>query len=178
MYIRRPGFLSSADKAMCLYCKRLQTMVILFAFSIRKQQNNSWPHIWYMPHDTPSMSFVFHLCGKGGYRGLSYSRLTLSKHRHPVAAVIDEQCRSGRGEVMNDKTGEVKPFISQRPSDPKENNSLTATTKDAALYLVIQDHKLHKTWVIRFTETKDICFSKNLWQCFIYYTLIMLCKKL
>jgi hypothetical protein len=36
-------------------------------------------------------------------------RLTLSKHRHPVAAVIDEQYRRGwvgwGGVVMNDKMG-------------------------------------------------------------------------
>jgi hypothetical protein len=55
-------------------------------------------------------------------------RITPSKYRHPLAAVIDEHCRVV---VMNDKRGEVKPFISLEPNNPKENNSLTATTKDA-----------------------------------------------
>jgi len=32
---------------------------------------------------------------------------------------------------MNDKSGKVKRFIGMQPNNPKENNSLTATTKMA-----------------------------------------------
>lgn len=53
-------------------------------------------------------------------------RLTLFKHRHLAAAVIDEQCWEG---VRLVKRGEVKISIRTEPNSPKQDNSLTVPTK-------------------------------------------------
>jgi hypothetical protein len=101
-------------------------------------------------------------------------RLTLFKHSHLTAAVIDEQRWKGVRLVMNDKKGEVKLSIGVEPNNPKENNSLTGPTKITVFNHRHARYTLHRNM---YGEggygDKDGSFSEGLWLSFIYYTVIM-----
>jgi hypothetical protein len=71
-------------------------------------------------------------------------RLTLFKHRHLAAAVIDEQHWKGVEVVMNDKRGEVKLSIGVEPNNPKENNSLRGPTKMTVFNHRHERYTLHR----------------------------------